>query len=395
MKRASVLYLSYDGLTDPLGQSQILPYLKNLAPGYAIHIISFEKRDRFAAEGARMAGVCSEIGIAWHPLRYHKFPPVLSTLFDLWRLRWDAGRLHRKHKFGIVHCRSYVTSLVGLWFKKRHAVRFIFDMRGFWADERVEGDIWNLKNPVFRMIYSFFKKKEREFVSRADHVVALTEKARVEISSWQLATKVTVIPCCADPDLFDPGHIKAEARNNLRSELGLRAEDFVLLYLGSWGTWYQTNEMLQFFGMLRESVRGARLLLVTPDAPDLTDCEFKDAVLIRSVPRKEVPLFISLASAGICFILPSFSKKASSATKLAEMLMMGLPVVSNEGWGDVDLYTKTLPGFIAVKDKADYPGAIEKLLQSHSRDQIRAGASDAFSLDQGCQRYGVIYHALV
>ena len=41
---AGGLYLSYDGISDPLGQSQVLPYLKGLARlGHKIHLISFEK----------------------------------------------------------------------------------------------------------------------------------------------------------------------------------------------------------------------------------------------------------------------------------------------------------------------------------------------------------------
>ncbi len=30
-KKGHILYISYDGMTDPLGQSQVLPYLKGLA----------------------------------------------------------------------------------------------------------------------------------------------------------------------------------------------------------------------------------------------------------------------------------------------------------------------------------------------------------------------------
>jgi hypothetical protein len=44
------LYLSYDGLTDPLGQAQILPYLLGLEQqGMGFVIISFEKKEAFSA----------------------------------------------------------------------------------------------------------------------------------------------------------------------------------------------------------------------------------------------------------------------------------------------------------------------------------------------------------
>ena len=43
----NVMYISYDGLTDPLGRSQILPYLEKLAAlGHLIHIVSLEKKER-------------------------------------------------------------------------------------------------------------------------------------------------------------------------------------------------------------------------------------------------------------------------------------------------------------------------------------------------------------
>ena len=42
---ANILYLSYDGMTDPLGQSQVLPYLAGLSKkGFRFHLISFENK---------------------------------------------------------------------------------------------------------------------------------------------------------------------------------------------------------------------------------------------------------------------------------------------------------------------------------------------------------------
>ena len=44
-----VLYLSYTGMTDPLGQSQVLAYLKKLSQTghYQFTVISFEKQEAF------------------------------------------------------------------------------------------------------------------------------------------------------------------------------------------------------------------------------------------------------------------------------------------------------------------------------------------------------------
>src|SRR4051794_34177596 len=94
---ARVLYLSYDGMCDPLGGAQVLPYLFGLAKlGHRIDLISFEKPERSKAERLAIGRACTEAGIRWHPLRYHKRPLVLSALYDVRRMYRLASRLHRK-----------------------------------------------------------------------------------------------------------------------------------------------------------------------------------------------------------------------------------------------------------------------------------------------------------
>jgi len=42
-KMAKFLYISHDGLLEPLGQSQVLGYLEKLSNSHKIFIISYEK----------------------------------------------------------------------------------------------------------------------------------------------------------------------------------------------------------------------------------------------------------------------------------------------------------------------------------------------------------------
>ena len=80
-----ILYISYDGMLEPLGQSQVLAYLKRLADGRRIHLISFEKAEDWANVVARerLASDITASGIVWHPLRYHKRPTALATAWDI------------------------------------------------------------------------------------------------------------------------------------------------------------------------------------------------------------------------------------------------------------------------------------------------------------------------
>jgi glycosyltransferase involved in cell wall biosynthesis len=194
-------------MTDPLGQSQVLPYIIGLSKkGFRFHLISFEKLDRYTKLRIDIQVLCDENDITWHPKIYTKKPPLLSTLYDVWRMRKLSFKLNKSYQFSIVHCRSYLSAMVGLAMKKKFKTKFLFDMRGFWADERVDGNIWNLKNPVFKLTYKFFKSQELKFLIYSDQIVSLTHAGKKEMCNWldikDLFEKITVIPCCADLDLF-------------------------------------------------------------------------------------------------------------------------------------------------------------------------------------------------
>ena len=159
-----VLYISYDGMTDPLGQSQVIPYLSKLSKhNIEFHILSAEKTENFSKNKERISEILDNTGIEWHYIKYNKKPPVLSTIKDIRKLNKKATYLHKKYSFDLCHCRSYISAFAGLKLKNKFSLPFLFDMRGFYADERVDGNLWNLKNPVFNQVYKFFKRKDDFF----------------------------------------------------------------------------------------------------------------------------------------------------------------------------------------------------------------------------------------
>ena len=159
-----VLYISYDGMLEPLGQSQVLAYLNRLATGRRIHLISFEKPEDWAniAERERIAQGIAGAGIVWHPLRYHKRPTAVATAWDIFCGIALGLWLVLRHRLGIVHARSYVSSVMALTIKRITGVKYLFDMRGFWADERIDGNLWPRTGRMYRVAKGF----ERRFCWR-------------------------------------------------------------------------------------------------------------------------------------------------------------------------------------------------------------------------------------
>ena len=257
MAQPGILYISYDGMLEPLGQSQVLAYLERLARGRRIHLISFEKsqdwrlKERRESVGRRIA----DAGIAWHPLRYHKSPSAPATALDVANGSARAIALAVRNRLGIVHARSYVAGVMALTVKRATGASFLFDMRGFWADERVDGNIWRRDGRLYRAA----KAAERKLLLAADHIVTLTCASDKELRRWpylQATTPlITVIPTCADLDRFT-------------IQRPPQRDPFVLGYVGSVGAWYLLDGMLRTFILLRQERPDARLLMVNRSDPN-------------------------------------------------------------------------------------------------------------------------------
>jgi len=407
-KPIEVLYLSYDGMTDPLGQSQVLPYLCGLAKNnYNITLLSCEKPLKFEQQKFIIEKICKDAGINWHPISYTAKPPIVSTIKDIGNLRKTAYKLHHQKKFKIVHCRSYIAAMVGLEMKRKFGTKFLFDMRGFWADERIDGGLWNLKNPIYKIIYNYFKRKELAYFTEADYIISLTEAGKNEISNWpkfkNQQLPIAVIPCCVDTKFFNYNTIAASNSNNLRQQLKINEGSFIMGYVGSIGTWYMLTEMLQCFKQLLKLKPEAKFLFITtePESIILKEAEKlainTNTITVKAATRNEVPLFISLMQISIFFIKPCYSKKASSPTKQGEIMAMGKPVICNAGVGDTDIVVDTYKSGIAIHqfNEASYNAALTQMLSTQfNANNIRQGAIDFYGLEKGIATYLFVYNNL-
>ena len=403
-----VLYISYDGMTDPLGQSQVIPYLAGLSKEHQITIISCEKKERYQQQKNSIQTLLDTHHIHWIPVPYSKLPSILSKQWNIARIKNKAVIFCKKEQPAAVHCRSYMAALVGLFLKKKLGLKFIFDMRGFWADERIDGNIWSKTKYVHHRLYRYFKKKEIEFLLNADYTISLTNNAKQEILSWpQLKGKdvpIAVIPCCVDHELFSLQHIQDADKKRLRQTLHISENDFVLSYLGSIGTWYMLDEMLDFYSCVVKRIPEAKFLFITPDSKEhiLEKARSKQInsknIIIRSAIRKEVPLYISISSASIYFIKPSYSKKASSPTKTAEILALGVPIITNSGIGDSsDILQNAEAGFLISEfNDENYNEIINQfsLLLSFDKQKMIELSEKHFSLEKGVAVYRSIYAAV-
>jgi glycosyltransferase involved in cell wall biosynthesis len=406
LEGSRVLFISYNGMLDPLGQSQVIPYLRQLAErGVQFTLLSFERPTAFEAQGV---ATCEELrrelanhNIDWHILRYHQTPSLPATSYDVVTGIRYASALVKRKGIQLVHARSHIPATISLALKRRFGLKMIFDLRGLMADEYADAGHWRRGSLAFRLT----KTMERRILAQSDAIVTLTQAIWPILKKWDgLSDREVfheVIPCCADLEHFK---FSSEARAAKREELGL-GDRFSLVYSGSIDGWYLTEQMADFFKQLLTREPGAHFLWLTPSRHDRIRQIMSErgvqseSYSIKSVPARDVPSYLSASDASIAFIKPCFSKLASSPTKTAEYLGCGLPLLLNAGIGDSDsLITDEKAGALVREfSNSEYLRAFNEIRELRSdlstlRKMAHETATKLFDLRSvGVPRYARLY----
>lgn len=396
----STLYLCYFGVREPLVQTQVLPYLRELAAdGLRVCLLTFEPEVSRSWSSEQLKATRTQLaaqGIEWFCLPYHKRPSVPATLFDILAGARFAAQIMRREGIEVLHARAHMPMAMALLARRWINCKLIFDIRGLMAEEYVDAGVWGESSLPFRAV----KLLERAGVRRADQVVVLTERMREWLARHKSknASQIQVIPCCVDftrfPVALAAGNGEGEGR-------------FEVVYAGSVVGLYLLEEMGRFFLEVRRQRSDAFLRVLTASPPESATAVLRraglgaDAFAIDFAPPSAVPAHLRRARLGISFRKPTFSQIAASPTKIPEYLAAGLPVVCNAGIGDTDeLIERERIGVVLRSfDKETYAAAAEEALALAADPQLRVRcarvARQYFDLHEvGGQRYREVYRRL-
>jgi len=389
----------YDGLTDPLGQSQVLSYIKHLSNDYSFDIIGYEKSEIYESQKIYIYKEIENLDIRWLPIKYHKKPPVISTIYDLY-LGWKKAKKYGDiDNYDLIHCRSIVIGSVALLLKNRYKSKLIFDMRGWWADEKKESGSWDSK--IYIPIYLYFKNLEKKLFKYSDHAISLTKTGYEEIISKNLkpANKLSVIPTCVDFNIFKP--FDNEIRKSIRSELNIETNDTVIIYSGSLGGNYNIDIIINLYKASKKLNINTKILILSHTDFDYISSEIKknkisiDDVRIKSCNYSDVHRYLIAGDIGVINYKNSYSTIGRSPTKMGEYWACGLPVLCEINTSDVDYFINKYNNsgyLIDTDDSGSYNTALTKIL-SHAtnKNELRDFAMDSFDLLKGVAIYKIVY----
>lgn len=400
------LYVCYFGLREPLVQTQVVPYLRELVRGGAeVSLLTFEPlparrwpRDELDAWRRRLA----DDGIAWESLTYHRRPSLPATAWDVLAGAWHAARIARRRGVGLFHGRSHVGAAIGALARRAVGGRLVFDFRGLLAEGYVHGGHWRGGGLLYRLT----KRAERRLLDAADGFVVLTDRAvRLLFPAGTRGRPLAVIPCCVDGARF-AGAARHD-RDALRREMGLEGR-FVLVHTGQLGGYYLTRETVALVAAARREDPSAFALVLTqgPREPAIEELARHGLgpadSRVETVSPDRVPLHLRAADAGLALIHPGPSDAAMSPTKVGEYLAAGLPVIVTAGIGDLDEHVggRRVGALLQRLDEAGYHDALRELADLRADPTLaarcRETARELYDLETvGGPRYRALYEAVL
>lgn len=386
----SIIYLSYDGLLEPLGSSQVLEYVKILSKENFFYLITFEKPSDLSNRELynNIKNSCNDHNIKWISFYYHPFSSPFKACFSLLNFFIKLFYLLASKKIDAIHLRGYFLGSFVLPLKFFFKFKFFFDTRGFWPDEKADRAGWKRSG----LIYKAFKKLEYSLFDSADHIFFLTLHAIKLISKQypQIDKKSSVIRTCANPDTFYP-------INDLKQSSFLH-----IGYLGTIDTAYNFKKIAAFISSAIKINKNLHITVMTRSNHNhiikiFDDFDVPDQHYTIDFTRNANDLNRVINSFDVCifYLNENYSIKASMPTKIGEVLACGVPIACNNFNDDlIDIFNSKC-SILSDFDQPDTNTVLNKLMKFKMDSDTANSCLDIyikyFSLEVGCSTYNSAY----
>jgi len=392
------LYLTRTGLLEPLGQSQVLPYLRGLAGEFRITLATSEKPEDLI-DSERMASAeleCKRYQIDWRHRSFRSRPKVLAPVVGMLGMTWQAWMLVRRDGVRLIHARSYLPAGVAWVVWRLTGTPFIFDMRALWPEEMITAGRLRRGSLVHRALTWL----ERTCLRDAAAVVSLTETAvellRERYPEELAIQRISVIPTCADLERFFPAD---------KRPLGPQVHGCIGTVLSGW---FRLDWLTAWIETASRRDPEAEFEIITRDNParvrealDSAD-HLGNRLRIAAKHPDQMPETLHGHDFSVMFYAGGeVSELGRSPTRMAEVLGCGLPVVANAGVGDVGrIITDHNVGILLESpDPEHLRKAMDELDELLADPELsarcRRAAEEVFSLEEGVMRYAEIYASII
>jgi len=404
-----ILYVTFDGVLQPLGFSQCVRVVIALARrGFRYDLLSIETKrdvdDRRRVESVKQ--LLADVGVAWTIIGVDLSGSARRSSEAFARVGAAAFAIVNRRHTSLIHARGYQAGAIANAIRRLKGVPYLFDARGCWIDERPE---WFAGSTA----YAAGKFVERKLYEDALAVVTLTELHANDVVDGAFGTRnrnaVMAIPTCADYDDFSiaPNRpSKPHASAVVPADVRQRLQDRITLgIVGALNRSYLSKQTLTLVKRACEMNPRIHLLVLTQQQSEYaalltsSGMQSKDFTL-ASVVHEDMPAWLSWIDFGLLLLVDKIAKRGSMPTKLAEFFAAGVRPVAHGCNSEMTSWVRRAKSGVVLDatEEKDLVDAAQAIASCHSKaddlQRARHITAPHFSLVAGVDRYASLLERL-
>jgi hypothetical protein len=342
----NILFIGYWSFHEGLTQATILPHLKVLSEMPEVKKVVLTSIER----APPLSPFCLSIPKTTHISIYSRNLPfnLLNKIYDFYHFPKILLKIIQKHQIDKIICRGSPAGALGYLIWKKTKIPYVVESFEPHADYMLESSVWKHYDPRFLM-QRYWEKKQKQ---TANGLMPVAENYRQKLINEGVASnKIVTVPCSVDIARF----IYNQAdRSKTRSQLGIKPNRVVGIYVGKFGGIYYDDEAFKLIQSAFQYFNNFFLIILTPQKITGIRNKLKSHFIlsnyhISSKPHLEIPRFLSAADFAFSLYLPSPSKKYLSPIKHGEYWANGLPILVPDGIGDDSEIIKNEGGGAIIK----------------------------------------------
>ena len=334
MSRHRIIFIGYWSISDNLTKATILPWLKVMQESEQVDKVVLCTVERENVVPVPEAFLKNLSKIRHQPLYSDKKSLALFTkISDFMRFPRVIAKLAVEVHTTVIFGHGAPSGAIAYKVWKKTGLPFYVSLYEPHAAYMAESGVW--KRHGLKYNFQWYWESQQE--KYASGLFPVSEKYRLKLLKRGVRSeRVVTVPCIVEPDVFK---YDARARAALRAKLGWEG-NLIGIYVGKFGGLYLKEDAIRIYAQCSKLIPDFRLIILTPDPiNEIYTCLSSQSinpehVLVKNVPREEVPNYLSASDFAFATYKPGPAKIAISPVKVGEYWASGLPVLLTEGVGD-------------------------------------------------------------
>ena len=331
-----------------------LPYLKWFKEqGYEVHV---------ATNGDEKIPYCD----VKHKISVERSPIKINNLKAIKQLK----KIINEEKFDIIHCHtpmgSVVTRIAAKKARKKYNTRVIYTAHGFHFYKGAPLINWLVFYPVEKYLSKYTDTLIT--INKEDY-----EKAKVKFKKCKNIEYVPGVGIDENKFNFE---LTDEEKFNLREELGLKDDDFVIIYVAELLKRKNQGMLIKAVEELIKEGKKIKVLFAGSDSEDgfyqkmAKDLGIEDSIKFLGY-RKDIPKLLKISN-----LYVSTAKQEGLPVNVMEAMICGLPIIATACRGNRDL----VENCISIDNIDELENQIKHYLNSAETNKIQIMTYEKYKL---------------